>query len=611
MRSVWFIIVLISLTASVTGETPNPENTFEIVGTYRVVESEVEQDIVSTEGNSENMNLLSTIIDVSYETTNEAGDMETVILASGKFVDRTVVLRGTIDAPMRVQISVRNATNENLSKTSVLKPDGDPVEFVVVEQKDPYLTDYLVLQEQSRQSLDATKTYSVSGIVHGANLDLSMARVDIRGTKFENGNRTRFDLGYVMLHEGRFFIEGDIDEPHAVTVNLDLGNKYFSTPAVIEPGSTLVVSWDEPRNLLTASTEKGKHKSLVESWQQSKEYLAKADEIVVARTKTMLEPRESGVSNLVRETVLDDDTALETTGENDTNDDTDESDTLQKEDPTLPVEQQVALQKADTPQPVDGCEHVSVDDVQISITDLIRANSMSSEAGRLRQEQFQIEKNALQTLAKKSEDPLDSLLAMELGAYSASDENREDAFPIFERLAQQLDPDLVSRRVTPHGKLLAQNIAIDKNERLLVQGQKVPEFTLTDIDGADTSLYGDVLTQNKIVLIDFWASWCGPCIMMFPYLKSIYSDYNEHGFEIISVSLDSENIDWKESSDEQQLPWVNLGEIEGMKGPTAVNYGVQFIPKSFLVDDNGCILKKDLHPDLLKESLAENLQTDS
>ena len=81
------------------GETPNPENTLAIVGTYSVVESEVEEDMDSTRGESEQMKLLNATIDVSYETTNDAGDFETVVLASGSFDNRSVILTGTIEAP--------------------------------------------------------------------------------------------------------------------------------------------------------------------------------------------------------------------------------------------------------------------------------------------------------------------------------------------------------------------------------------------------------------------------------------------------------------------------------------------------------------------------------
>ncbi len=200
---------------------------------------------------------------------------------------------------------------------------------------------------------------------------------------------------------------------------------------------------------------------------------------------------------------------------------------------------------------------------------------------------------------------------MELGAYGVNDTNRDEAFLIFDKLGKELDSDLVVRRVEPRREHFARNIAIEANEESLVQGQKVPDFKLTNMEGTDMSLYSDILKENELVLIDFWASWCTPCIMMFPHLKSIYADYNEKGFEIVSVSLDSVVLDWRESSEEQKFPWINLVEIRGMKGPTAVNFGVQFVPKSFLVDNYGCILKKDLHPELLKESLSTNLQTDS
>ena len=606
MKTTANIVALICLTLGATADIGDPAKPFVISGLYRTVESNIEEEVDSTTRNVGETNLATATIEVTYETTNETGDLETVVLTSGTFAENRVELTGTVDKPTKVQITVQGAEDERLSKTSMLK-NGDHISFAVVEQKDPYLSDFLILVGESRQSIDASKKFTVFGNFPQSNVDLSMARLDIRGTQFEDGIKTMLDLGYVMLEGERFSIEGDIDEPQAVTINLDTGNEYWSTPAVIEPGTEVFVSWHVTMQMLIARADKGRHNNLVESWQGSHEYLAKAKEVAAAEAKTTLKPQEGVVADLAKELIVDGESTPKTTVGSDAEDERVDSVEAEKEKSAPPDQQTTHIPKVNTPQPAPGCDHVSMDDIQVSITDLIRANAMASETGRLRQEQFQIQKTALQSLAKNSEDPLDSLLAMELGAFRVSDENVNEAFPIFERLAEKLDSELVARRVTPQRDLLAQNIAIESNEKSLIQGQKVPDFTLSNMEGQDIAFYPDVLQENKIVLIDFWASWCSPCIAMFPHLKSIYSEYKENGFEIVSVSLDSESIDWTESSEQQQLPWVNLGELKGMKGPTAVDYGVQFIPKSYLVDMDGCILKKDLHPEMLKDLLVKNL----
>ena len=109
--------------------------------------------------------------------------------------------------------------------------------------------------------------------------------------------------------------------------------------------------------------------------------------------------------------------------------------------------------------------------------------------------------------------------------------------------------------------------------------------------------------RNELVYIDFWASWCGPCIATFPALREIYSDFNKNGFEILMISIDDTFEEWKEASDEHKLAWINVADIGGFKQETPVAYGVQGIPKAFLVDSTGCILQRELSTDNLTEVL--------
>ena len=171
------------------------------------------------------------------------------------------------------------------------------------------------------------------------------------------------------------------------------------------------------------------------------------------------------------------------------------------------------------------------------------------------------------------------------------------------KLAELLDVELVAQRVTPAREQLVSQIKSEQNDADLVPGQKVPDFTLADLEEKETILY-DVLAENELVLVEFWASWCGPCIASFAKLKDLHSTYKANGFEIVSVAIDSNSPHWEQASEEHDLPWIDVGEMSGWDGETATAYGVQFVPKSYLIDREGYILQKDLNPDELEEYLS-------
>lgn len=220
--------------------------------------------------------------------------------------------------------------------------------------------------------------------------------------------------------------------------------------------------------------------------------------------------------------------------------------------------------------------------------------------------------DAIDELATNSSDPLNTLLALELGAFAGI--NRDDthlALPLYDEIAASLDDeDLVERLVLRPRNELAQRLAVARNDELLQPGQKVPKFTLPDLNGTEFAL-DNVLTSNELVYVDFWASWCGPCIATFPALREIYSDYNDNGLEILMISIDDTFEEWNEASDEQELAWINLADIGGFRQDTPVAYGVRAIPKAFLVDTKGCILQRELSTDNLKEVLVSRFREES
>lgn len=134
--------------------------------------------------------------------------------------------------------------------------------------------------------------------------------------------------------------------------------------------------------------------------------------------------------------------------------------------------------------------------------------------------------------------------------------------------------------------------------------QPAPDFTLTDKNGKQQSL-GNF--RGKVVLIDFWASWCGPCRDENPNLVKAYNKFNQRGFEIVGVSIDvdKDKDKWLKAIQEDRLTWPQLLAPEGWKSETAKTYGVIAIPMNFLVNGEGKIIAKGLRGGDLESKLNE------
>lgn len=136
--------------------------------------------------------------------------------------------------------------------------------------------------------------------------------------------------------------------------------------------------------------------------------------------------------------------------------------------------------------------------------------------------------------------------------------------------------------------------------------EKYADVSLKNRDGQTVKLSSFVGT-GKYVLLDFWASWCGPCMGEVPFLKAAYDKYHSKGFEIFGVSLDRQKEAWLKTIDEKQMNWVHVYfDPKGDRAPVD-NYNVKTIPSNFLIGPDGSIVAKDLRGEALEEKLKSIL----
>ncbi|HTN35870.1 MAG TPA: redoxin domain-containing protein [Arachidicoccus sp.] len=172
------------------------------------------------------------------------------------------------------------------------------------------------------------------------------------------------------------------------------------------------------------------------------------------------------------------------------------------------------------------------------------------------------------------------------------DSNLDESIGYFNAFSKQVQS-------SDQGKELSTRIATLSRVQV---GHAAPGFGQADTTGKEIHLAD---YKGKYVLVEFWASWCGPCRAESPNVLNAYSKFHKNGFDVLSVSLDHDKQNWLDAIKKDGLLWQQVSDLKGWKNEVATLYGINAVPANFLVDPKGNIIAQNLRGEALQEALAK------
>ncbi|WP_374400028.1 redoxin domain-containing protein [Flavobacterium sp.] len=172
--------------------------------------------------------------------------------------------------------------------------------------------------------------------------------------------------------------------------------------------------------------------------------------------------------------------------------------------------------------------------------------------------------------------------------------SKEEVTKIYNKLDKTMQQTNSGKRIS----------AVIFKKNVVKIGEKAPNFSANSPEGKTISLKESL---GKVTIIDFWASWCGPCRAENPNVVAMYNELHDKGLNIIGVSLDKDAAKWKEAIAKDKLTWAHVSNLKFWDEPIAKQYNVQSIPATFILDAKGNIVAKDLRGDALKAKVKELL----
>ena len=242
------------------------------------------------------------------------------------------------------------------------------------------------------------------------------------------------------------------------------------------------------------------------------------------------------------------------------------------------------------------------------VRQLIRRVDAKLQRGQDREEQFAAELKEFDELAAKHKttSPKDAAHAAFMKAllYVQVFENNSKAAELMKAVERDYPETEFAEAAGKYLTALAKQERASKIRANLVVGQKFPDFSETDLNGKPFSL---AAYKGKVVLIDFWATWCGPCRVELPNVLAAYEKFHNRGFEILGISLDEDRKKLLDFIEAKGMKWPQYFDGKGWETKLAQDYGIQGIPATFLVDGDGTIVATDLRGDDLSAAVEKAL----